>query len=337
LRPELWSDAPRILEKLFIAGAIAHGTKPLASLLSQVYPFPVYEEFAATLTQSQNAWIECFNQISSTSGCSSSEQWLHVAQMPEYVSALLDSDLLPAGAAVSRDPDGISVVSKCAFRASLNSNFQEKWLAVILRLLEEPGNENAASEIVALGNIQELIAFDHDVMWPCPVLRLALQCRRKDLLSRSLTQSTIDVYNTWKAEVLSATLGRTTLGYSSLIYKISKLGASTMEEALQRDLHFSCLDLLTCHDGIGTQLGPVGCLALSAAESADETEQVLFGRLAAQLLHIGMDDPQALVYQNGAQGGIAELVALITPGAYLDRLTDAWFAPMREWLGTRSL
>jgi len=331
LSPEMWSEAPLILDQLLVAGALVHDTNPLQALLSQVAP-NVDDKFSAHLKQSQKAWVDCFHAVTNMCGCPRGEQWLHVAQMPEYLVTLLNSGLLPAGAAAERDPHGISVVAKCALRAS-HMSCADEWLPIILLLLQEPGNEDAASQVVDLVRLPgSWKATGPDPMWPCPVLQMALRCGHSELLRRSLTQSTIDAYSAWKVEFLAATPGWNIPDRSSLIYSLSKVGASTMKEAIQRGLRFSRSDTLRCHDAVGTLLGPVGCLALAAAEAADETEQALFGRLAVQLLDTGIDDPQVLVCQNGVPGGLADLVALTLPGGYLDRLPDGWFDPILVWL-----
>merc|ERR1712008_347769 len=138
---------------------------------------------------------------------------------------------------------------------------------------------------------------------------LALACKDSQLLERCLTQSTIDAYNAWKLQMRQER-DEYSLEAMSLMYRISKIGLATMEAALEQGLRFSRSDTLKCHDGIPTILGPVGSLALAASESADQDEQASFGRLAVLCLESEMDDPQALVYQNGVPGGMEALAAL---------------------------
>ena len=318
-----WAQAPRLVSQLLAAGASVADGAALRSLLGQ--------GGGAANAVSSRPWLDAFAAIAQAGGCPPTEPWLHIAAEPDHVEALLGSGRLPADAATRRDADGASAAALLALRALASGD--PRWRAVLSRLLAGPGGEAAVTEVIDVARMQcSLPWLPLDEVWPCPVLGAALQWGDGALIRRCLTQAALDAYTAWKCRVMDAGLGWTALEHSSLVYRIARSGAAVLEAALREGLRFSRADTLRCHDGTETRLGPVASLALAAAEAEDPDEPAAFGRLAVLMLECGMDDPDALVCQNGVPGGFGALEALAAPAGYLNGLTESWLGPVRGWL-----
>lgn len=232
--------------------------------------------------------------------------------------------MLPADAASQRDSSGMSALALCAVRTVCQP--EADWAAVLTRLLASASHE-FLTEIVDMDPFKD--KNPNYPVFPCPVLQAALHLNDGALVSRCLTQPAIDAHSTWK-ERLRGGVSSYSVTRTSLVFEVAGCAASTLKEALLKGLRFAKTDTMEFHDGQTTGVGPVGAVALRAAECFDDdAEKRALCEVAALLLELGCDDPDNLMLINGTPSGFDALVG----NAYYDgNLGEMFVNPCREAL-----
>jgi len=176
-----------------------------------------------------------------------------------------------------------------------------------------------------------------DDFMPSLVLSAAVQWKDAAWVGRCLSQPVIDAFFDWKRERLTSG-DYTALLYESLIFRVAQCGAEAVEAALRRGLRFARGDTFMLHGG-DWWMGPVAALAVVAArlKPREKSEAAALGAVACLLIELDGDDPDALVFIDGQEGGWMAMQGLAAnPKCVLAQVTDEFWAPLRAFFAKRA-